>query len=147
MTLNIRALESTDRQQWDALWDGYLTFYKADISAEQTELTWARLLDPGFGLHGLVAESDGRLVGLAHYSYTISSWQVNPDIYLEDLFVDSSVRGQGVGRALIEHLDGVAKLQGCEHLWWQTHKDNAVARRLYDSVGQLSEFVKYTFTR
>ena len=147
MTLNIRALASVDRPQWNELWAGYLTFYKADISAEQTELTWNRLLDPEFGLHGLVAERDRRLVGLAHYSHTISSWQVNPDVYLEDLFVESLVRGQGVGRALIEHLDGLANLEGSEHLWWQTHQDNAVARRLYDSVGQLSEFVKYTFTR
>ena len=147
MTANIRPLSSADRNDWGVLWAGYLEFYEATISQGQTELTWNRLLDPTFGLHGLVAESNGRLVGLAHYSYTISSWQVNPDIYLEDLFVDSSVRGQGVGRALIEHLHAVAQLQGCEHLWWQTHKDNAVARRLYDSVGQLSEFVKYTFTR
>jgi ribosomal protein S18 acetylase RimI-like enzyme len=121
-----------------------LEFYGATISQEQTELTWNRLLDPAFGLHGLVAESNGLLVGLAHYSFSISSWQVNPDIYLEDLFVSAETRGQGVGKALILALDAVAKQTGSGKVWWETRHDNAEARRLYDSIGRLSEFVKYT---
>ena len=140
----IRPVRPSDRQQWDGLWQGYLTFYKETLSTQQTELTWARLIDDEYEMHGLVAELDGELVGLAHFSFTHSSWAENRDLYLEDLFVSPTVRGQGFGKALIFALDEVAREEGARKVWWETHRDNATARRLYDSVGELSEFVKYT---
>lgn len=140
----IRPVRPSDRQQWDGLWQGYLTFYKETLSTQQTELTWARLIDDEYEMHGLVAELDGELVGLAHFSFTNSSWAENRALYLEDLFVSPTVRGQGFGKALILALDEVAREEGARKVWWETHRDNATARRLYDSVGELSEFVKYT---
>ena len=140
----IRPVRPSDLQQWDGLWQGYLTFYKETLSTQQTELTWARLIDDEYEMHGLVAELDGELVGLAHFSFTHSSWAENRDLYLEDLFVSPTVRGQGFGKALILALDEVAREEGARKVWWETHKDNATARRLYDSVGEISEFVRYT---
>ena len=143
MTAAIRPLKSSDRAQWDPLWQGYLTFYKHELSAEQTDLTWSRLVDDEYEMHSLVAELDGELVGLAHFSFTHSSWAQNRDLYLEDLFVSPNVRGQGFGKALILALDDIAHEEGSRKIWWETHRDNQTARRLYDSVAELSEFVKY----
>jgi GNAT superfamily N-acetyltransferase len=144
MSASIRAIRPSDRSQWDALWQGYLTFYQHELTSKQTDRTWQRLCDNEFEMHGLVAELDGELVGLAHFSFTHSSWAENRDLYLEDLFVSPKVRGQGFGKALILALDEVAREEGARKVWWETHKDNATARRLYDSVAELSEFVKYT---
>ena len=144
MTAIIRELQESDRSSWDALWAGYLEFYETELTADQTELTWARLLDPDFEMYSLGVELDGSLVAFAHYSFTHSSWSVAQDLYLEDLFVDPALRGQGLGRVLIEALGDLATEAGASKVWWETHKDNATARRLYDSVGELSEFVKYT---
>jgi GNAT superfamily N-acetyltransferase len=144
MTAIIRELNEADRNDWDKLWAGYLAFYETVLIPEQTALTWSRLLDPDFEMHSLVVEVDGSLVALAHYSFTHSSWSAAQDVYLEDLFVDPSLRGQGLGRVLIESLGELASSMGSSKLWWETHKDNETARRLYDSVGELSEFVKYT---
>lgn len=144
MTATTRPLQPSDRPRWNALWDGYLEFYETVLSAEQTELTWARLLDPASGIEGLVAELDGEVIGIAHYSYTRSTWARNRDLYLEDLFVDPSVRGKGVGKTLILALNEIAKSEGSRRVYWETHRDNQTARRLYDSVGTLSEFVKYS---
>jgi ribosomal protein S18 acetylase RimI-like enzyme len=144
MSAIIRPIRATDRAQWDALWQGYLTFYEHELTAEQTELTWQRLIDAAFDMHCLVLELDGELVALAHFSFTHSSWTENRDLYLEDLFVSPTVRGQGLGKALIMALDGVAREEGSRKVWWETHRDNQTARRLYDSVAELSEFVKYT---
>ena len=143
MTAVIRPVTAGDRAGWDLLWAGYLEFYKTELTEEQTELTWQRLLDDGHGLNGLVAEVDGRLVGLAHFSFTHSTWAENQDLYLEDLFVDPSVRGQGFGKALILSLDEIAREEGSRKVWWETQNHNATARKLYDSVAELSEFVKY----
>jgi len=143
MTAVIRPLKSSDRAQWDPLWQGYLTFYKHELSAEQTDLTWSRLVDDEYEMHSLVAELDGELVGLAHFSFTHSSWAQNRDLYLEDLFVSPNVRGQGFGKALILALDEVAREEGSRKVWWETQTNNHVARKLYDSVAELSDFVKF----
>lgn len=143
MTAVIRSIAAGDRAGWDALWAGYLEFYKTELDEAQTELTWQRLLDDEHGLNGLVADVDGQLVGLAHFSFIHSTWAKNQDLYLEDLFVDLSVRGQGIGKALILSLDEIAREEGSRKVWWETQSHNATARRLYDSVAQLSEFVKY----
>lgn len=144
MNFSIRPVRADDREQWNPLWQGYLDFYETELSDGQTELTWNRLIDEKFGMFGLVAEVDGRLVGLAHYSFTHSSWEVNPYLYLEDLFVSAKARGLGIGKRLILQLDEVAKAAGITRVYWETRNDNLVARRLYDSVAELSEFVKYT---
>jgi GNAT superfamily N-acetyltransferase len=144
MSAIIRPIRASDRSQWDTLWQGYLSFYQHELASEQTELTWNRLIDDEFDMHSLVIELDGKLVGIAHFSFTHSSWSEKRDLYLEDLFVSPSVRGQGLGKALILALDEIAHEEGSRKVWWETHRDNQTARRLYDSVGELSEFVKYT---
>lgn len=144
MALTIRPLIAADHPRWSVLWDGYLAFYETVLAPEQTELTWNRLQDPEFGMAGIVADLDGKVVGLAHYSFTHSTWSHSPDLYLEDLFVDPNARGQGVGKTLIMALSEIAKSEGSRRIYWETHRDNQTARRLYDSVGNLSEFVKYS---
>ena len=139
-----RHLLPSDYPEWIQLWQGYLEFYQTTLPKGQTALTWERLLDPQFEIYALVAELEGQLVGIAHYSFTYSTWAEHRDIYLEDLFVTSSVRGQGVGRLLITELHEIAKSKGSRNVYWETHKDNQTARKLYDSVGQLSDFVKYS---
>ena len=42
----IRPLDAADRDQWEPLWQGCLTFYKSTVAPEVTETTWRRLLDP-----------------------------------------------------------------------------------------------------
>lgn len=144
MNAIIRPIKAEDRTGWDELWAGYLEFYKTELTDEQTELTWQRILDEEYGIHGLVAVVDGALVGFAHFSFTHSTWAEAQDLYLEDLFVSSTVRGQGIGKALIMQLGEIAREVGSRKVWWETQAHNEVARRLYDSVGELSEFVKYT---
>ena len=63
--------------------------------------------------------------------------------YLEDLFVTPEARGLGVGRALIEGVYAEADLRGADRTYWATQEQNATARKLYDSIGTLTEFVQY----
>lgn len=141
--MKTRALSKTDYPQWRPLWDQYLVFYQHDLSEEQTQLTFERLIDPDFGIYGLVLEVDEQIVGIAHASFTHSTWGQNQDLYLEDLFVDPSVRGQGFGRALIEATANFGKEREARKLYWQTHRDNTTAQRLYDALATKSEFVIY----
>jgi GNAT superfamily N-acetyltransferase len=133
MTLTIRPVQQSDKQRWLQLWKGYLTFYKTDFSAEKTEITWNRLLDSGFNLYGLVAETDINIVGMTTFNFQNSTWSENGQCLLEDLFVDETIRGQGTGRALIDAVIIEAKTRGCSRVYWNTDETNETARKLYDS--------------
>jgi len=133
MKLSIRPVELGDKERWLELWKGYLTFYKTEFSADKTEVTWERLLDPDFNLYCLVAEDDGLIKGMTTFNFQNSTWSENGQCLLEDLFVDETLRGQGIGRALINAVINEAKTRGCSRVYWNTDETNQTARKLYDS--------------
>ena len=142
MTL-IRPLISADKSQWLPLWQGYLVFYKTELSNEQTELSWQRLLDSSFNLHCLVAEVDGAIQGITHYSFQTSTWAAKNYCYLEDLFTAPEMRGQGIGRKLIDAVKEIAESEGSSRLYWNTDLTNETARKLYDTYSPESGKVQY----
>ena len=141
MSITIRPITLSDKNRWLELFKEYVIFYKSKVSDEQFELTWQRI-HSDFNMYGLIAELDGQIVGIAHYIFRPSTWDVEDFCYLEDLFVDPKVRGAGVGRALINELEKIAIAKGSKRLYWTTATDNEVARKLYDKVA-ITDFVQY----
>ena len=143
----IRDARPEDRAQWQPLWDGYNAFYEREgptaLPREMTEATWRRFMDPAEPVHALVAERDGRLVGLAHYLFHRSTIAMNHGCYLQDLFTAREARGGGIGRALIAAVVERARAAGAARVYWHTQESNAAARRLYDAVGENSGFIVY----
>jgi GNAT superfamily N-acetyltransferase len=142
-TGTIRPLAAADRKAWAPLWAGYLKFYKSTLPADVTETTFARLIDPDEPLFALVAEQDGRLIGIAHCVIHYSTWAKGAFVYLNDLFVAPDVRGSGAGRALIEGVYARADAIGAERVYWLTHEGNETARALYDTVALYDGFIQY----
>jgi GNAT superfamily N-acetyltransferase len=145
--LFVRPVERRDLDQWTALWDGYNAFYGRSgptaLAPEITVTTWARFFDASEPVYALVAEQDGRLLGLVHYIFHRSTISVGPNCYLQDLFTRQEARGKGVGAALIEGVYQRAQAAGSPRVYWLTHETNAVARRLYDRIAENSGFIVY----
>jgi GNAT superfamily N-acetyltransferase len=145
--LTIRAVTRGDHQQWLPLWDGYNAFYERSgptaLAPEITAMTWERFFDAYEPVHALVAEQDGKLLGLTHYLFHRSTTAIAPDCYLRDLFTSQAARGKGVGRALINGVYERARAAGCPRVYWQTHNTNHTAMQLYDKVAEHSGFVVY----
>src|SRR5512138_1191850 len=139
----VRCLQPADRERWNELWRGYLEFYRHELPADLTELTWARLLDPAHPFRGLVALDGERAVGIVHFHVHASTWARVGYCYLEDLFVDPACRGLGAGRALIEAVYRAADEQGIERVYWHTEQTNERAQSLYRQVAELTPFVQY----
>jgi GNAT superfamily N-acetyltransferase len=143
----IRQARRDDFPQWKVLWDDYNAFYGRSgptaLPLEITNATWARIHDDAEPVHALVAESAGRLLGLAHYLYHRNTILIGPTCYLQDLFTAPAARGRGVARALIEELYRRAAADGAERVYWHTHHTNAAARRLYDTMAVDSGFIVY----
>lgn len=141
--LTIRPLTAADRAGWDPLWQGYLTFYKASIASDISDVTFARLTGGAEPMGGFVAERDGVLIGLVHWVIHRTTWNSRNICYLQDLFTTPEARGTGAGRALIEAVRQMAQAKGCFRVYWQTHESNAQAQALYDKVADKSGFIVY----
>ena len=140
----IREIEKRDYDEWRALWKSYLAFYNTTVSQDVYELTFRRLIERQTSQQmAFLAEKDDQLVGLVHYIRHPHNWKLEHVIYLQDLFALPEVRGQGVGRALIEAVYDAADKMGCPSVYWLTQENNETARRLYDRVATVSDFIKY----
>jgi len=82
-----------------------------------------------------LAELDGRVVGLALWFLTYSTWTGKPTLYLEDLFVDEAARGTGTGLALFRALAAEAKARDCGRMDWAVLDWNETAKRFYSHIG------------
>jgi len=83
----------------------------------------------------LVAEKGGVVVGLAAWTLVHELYSAEAGLYLSDLAVDRAVRGQGVGKALIEGVKAWARDHGVRKLGWDVWHANHTAKRFYEAVG------------
>lgn len=140
----IRPLEPRDRADWARLWEGYLAFYETVLPGDVYDSTFTRMLGgDARDYNCLVADTGGQLVGLTHFLFHRHGWKVEEVCYLQDLYADPAVRGQGVGRKLIEGVYAAADAAGAPTVYWLTQDFNVTARRLYDRIGVLTPFIKY----
>ena len=100
--------------------------------------TKENLIRDGFGdsprFHVLIAEQDGKAVGLALYFFIYSTWTSRNGLYLEDLYVKPEYRKQGVAQALMQELAHVAKQNGCGRMMWLVLRQNP-AVKFYRRLG------------
>jgi GNAT superfamily N-acetyltransferase len=146
--LMIRAVNEADYEKWLLLWHGYNAFYgragETALAANITATTWARFFDANEPVFAYVAEADGALVGLAHYLFHRSTTRVELTCYLQDLYTAESLRGQGIGRRLIEAVYEAARREGIKRVYWQTHETNSAGRKLYDTMAKNAGFIIYS---
>jgi GNAT superfamily N-acetyltransferase len=142
--VEISPVRISERQRWQELWIAYQRFYGVELSEAVTESTWQRMHDGR--IHGLGARDRAdRLIGIVHFLYHEDTWSMARACYLQDLYVDETVRGGGCGRKLIEAVNAAALAAGANSPYWLTHETNSVARRLYERVARNHGFVQYTY--
>ena len=143
MTTTIRHIEIQDKASWQELYIAYLRFYESEPVESSTELLWNRLTNGEPEIQGLVAVSNGEVVGIAHFHYQLSTWSDTLHCYLEDLYVAEDARGKGAASSLIAAVQDLAIQNKCSELFWITKESNTVAKKLYEQVATLSDFVRY----
>nr|WP_296175663.1 GNAT family N-acetyltransferase [Psychrobacter sp. UBA2769] len=108
-----------------------------------TDTTWRNLLDNNAPIYGFGAWQDDTLLGITHVVLHPNTWNTTECCYLEDLYVSEAVRGQGLGRALIEHVYEFADKKNCNRVYWTTQEENTTARKLYDVIASQTDMVQY----
>jgi len=144
----VTAIRPQDRARWAALWRSYLDFYETELPPEIYEHTWQKLIaaeSPIRGLGARLGSDTAPLVGIVHYLFHGHAWMIQEVCYLQDLFVDATVRRHGCGRELIEAVAVLARERGCARLYWTTKEDNTAARSLYDRIARFNGFIRYDY--
>lgn len=93
------------------------------------------------GSHVLLAEQEGRAVGLLSYSIRPNLFHAANSALVEELVVRESARGQGIGSALLTELLERLPSLGCAEVSVSTMPDNHDAMRFYRSHGLVDQAV------
>ncbi len=118
---------------------------------DAVETTLESMQQDGFGerpvFEFFVAEADQKIVGLALYFYSYSTWK-GKCIYLEDLIVTETYRGRGLGRRLLDRVVIKAKEENAKRVVWQVLDWNTPAIEFYESLGaaRLPEWITCRLT-
>ncbi|WP_321912561.1 MULTISPECIES: GNAT family N-acetyltransferase [unclassified Paraburkholderia] len=83
----------------------------------------------------LVAEDAGRIVGYALFFHNYSTFLSRRGLYLEDLYVQPSQRGTGLGTAMLRALAAIAVERGCARFEWTVLDWNTPAIGFYEKLG------------
>ena len=139
MSLQIRAASPEDAALIVELIYELALYEKEPDAAQATE---ADILRDAFAsqplIYILIAEWEQQTAGFALYFFNYSTWQGQPGLYLEDLFVRPAYRGKGLGKALLSHLAQIAIEKNCGRMQWQVLNWNQNAIAFYQAMGARS---------
>ena len=116
----------------------------SEVTATEADLRYA-LFGPAAKAHALMCERDGESVGFAVYFFNFSTWLGRYGLFVEDLYISPTARGQGLGKLLLQYLARLAVAQNCGRFEWNVLHWNEPAIRFYESCGAepQSEWVGY----
>jgi GNAT superfamily N-acetyltransferase len=143
--VDVRPVNAVEIEQALPLIAAYQTFYGAEPDIERNRQFFSRFIDPSEDGLLLGAWVDGSMAGFATLYWFFSSTKAAESVLMNDLFVRDDIRGNGIGRALIQRALGEARRRGAAHLEWFTAPDNATAQRLYDSVPGAGRSIWYAY--
>lgn len=85
--------------------------------------------------HSIVAEKeDGEIVGMAIYFFAYYTW-VGKSLYLDDIVVKESFRGNKIGTKLLDKVIEFGKVNNCKRIRWQVLDWNINAIEFYRKYG------------
>ena len=144
MNIQIRALQTPDRVQWESLYYGYADFYQVPMNDDILNAVWEWVFTEREAFYCLVAEGDdGTLLGLMHFREMPSPLRGKKVGFLDDLFVRPECRGGGVVEALFAALEQSAKEKEWPFVRWITAEDNYRGRRVYDKLSSPTNWRTY----
>jgi GNAT superfamily N-acetyltransferase len=133
--VRIRTAQRDDAASLFALIEELAAYEKlGDAVNGTTELLDTALFDEKVA-EALIAEVDEEALGYAVFFTTLSTFECKPGLWIEDLFVRPSHRRQGVGRALLGHIAGIAWNRNYARVEWSALDWNEPALRFYEEIG------------
>jgi GNAT superfamily N-acetyltransferase len=138
--MEIRELTSDD--EFRAAWSVMQELRDQLDEADYLDLV-AQMRPRGYRL--IAAEEDGRIVALAGIGFGVNFYY-RKYLWVYDLITSEAERSKGHGLALMEHLEELARSEGCDTLALASALHRTDAHRFYmDKIGM--EKPSYTFSK
>ena len=132
----LRAATPEDAAEITRLVYALAVYEKLAHEAVATEADFrAQLFGDNPPASAMVAEIDGRTVGIAIWYTTFNTFTCRRGLYIEDVYVEPEYRGLGIGRAFFRAIAQRALQAGCSRLEWSVLDWNAPAIAFYRSMG------------
>lgn len=98
--------------------------------------------------HCIVAEDNDKIAGMLVYYFLPYTAQNRPAIYIKELYVNDSYRGQKIGERLMNALKTEASLNNCNVIKWTVAPWNDAGRRFYERLGakENTEWINYEWS-
>ena len=145
--LNIRSANIGDLEQLAQLFDAYRRFYEQTANIELAKSFIAARLNNKDSVILLAENNVGKLIGFCQIYPSFCSVAAVKIGVLYDLFVDSTARKTGAGRALMLAAHEYAAQNGMTRLDLTTAKDNHIAQALYESLGWVRDDIFYNYCK
>ena len=131
------------------LFDAYRVFYDQQADLESSSAFLRERLENGESHVFLAEDPDGNVLGFVQLYPLFSSTSTPPGKFwvVNDLFVNDTVRKRGIGRALLERAERLARDSGAVGLTLSTATDNLRAQRLYEEMGYRRDTVFFVYNR
>ena len=96
----------------------------------------------------LLAEEGGECCGFCLFFHNYSTFLAKPGLYIEDVFVKSSHRGKGIGKAFFSEMSRIANERDCGRIEWWVLDWNKPAIDFYGTLGAkpMDEWTVYRLT-
>src|SRR5665213_498147 len=122
--------------------------------ADRFVVTEATLIEQGFrrsppDFECIVADSgDGTLIGVLVFYMIPFTFRTRPTLFVKELYVAESSRGDGVGEQLMRATAAEAVRRDCGLMKWQVARWNSAAARFYERLGAVpdEEWVDYSLS-
>tara|TARA_B100001996_G_scaffold119082_1_gene90153 strand:+ start:350 stop:799 length:450 start_codon:yes stop_codon:yes gene_type:complete len=138
--------EEKDLEELGRLFNLYRIFYEEEDDLEKASRYILERFNHGDSEIFVAQEGNAELTGFVQLYPSFCSVSAVPILILYDLYVDSSHRGKGIGRLLMNAARDFAKGNGFKRLELSTAKDNHIGQSLYESLGYEldQEFLRYS---
>lgn len=131
MKITIRKATPSDFNDIHALIMEFATFIQ---TPEKVRITPEQMIEDQQVFNCLVALKDDTIIGFATYFFAYYSWS-GKAIYLDDLYVQEALRGNGIGSQLFDRVTEIGQQENCVKMRWQVSNWNQKAQAFYKSRG------------
>ena len=126
------------------LYKGYAEFYKMPMNDDILDKVWSWIFDEEIKFYAIgIKSSEGELIGFMHFREMPSPLRGSLVGFLDDLYIHPDFRGSGAVQLLFKELKSIAKENNWPYVRWITGSDNYRARKVYDKLSGVIDFVTY----
>ena len=126
------------------LYKGYAEFYKMPMNDDILDKVWSWIFDKEIKFYAIgIKSSEGELIGFMHFREMPSPLRGSLVGFLDDLYIHPDFRGSGAVQLLFKELKSIAKANNWPYVRWITANDNHRARKVYDKLSGVIDFVTY----